>query len=255
MIQFNEFCSFVEGLKDEVTRITKKYYYSDVEVESKQDDSPVTKADREIEAYIRSEIEKTFSGHAIIGEEYGETGNNESLSSWTVDPIDGTYSFIHRIPLFATLISYCYDSKPVFGMIFQPISGEMVVGSEFGTFYNGEPARLRSNKGLNGATILTTSTTNIEKLHDGDKFRYLSLEAKTVRTWGDAYGYIMLVTGRADVMLDPKMKIWDVAPLIPIVKGAGGEITDFKGGDPMKGSSIVATTNKELQNYVLKKLN
>ncbi|MFI3261552.1 MAG: inositol monophosphatase family protein [Rikenellaceae bacterium] len=254
MIQFNDFKYFVYSLRDEIVAITKKYYYSDLDVEHKNDASPVTLADREIEKYIRSKIEMFFPKHTIIGEEFGTQEKEDKLSSWIIDPIDGTYSFIHRIPLFTTLVAYCYDSKPIFGMIFQPITGETVIGGETCTLYNNRPSMLRTNTTLEGATILTTSITNIDRLHDGDKFRELSDEAKVVRTWADGYGYLMLVSGRADVVVDPKMKLWDIAAVVPIVKGAGGEITDYYGNEPETASSIIATTNKELHAYVINKL-
>lgn len=254
MIKFNEFKEFILSIKDEITSITKRYYYSDLEVENKSDHSPVTLADKEIEAYIRSEIEKRFPCHTIIGEEYGAIEHNNA-SSWIIDPIDGTYSFIHQIPLFTTLIAYCYNSKPVYGMIYQPISDELAIGSETKSYYNSKYTKLRNSTDIKTATIITTSTTNIEKFHNGKNFKELALEAKTVRTWGDGYGYLMLISGRADVMIDPKMKLWDLAALIPIVRGAGGVITDFKGGDPEIGNSIVATTNQKLHNYIIDKLN
>ncbi|MFI3267500.1 MAG: inositol monophosphatase family protein [Rikenellaceae bacterium] len=254
MIQFNDFKYFVYSLRDEIVAITQKYYYSDLDIEHKHDMSPVTLADREIEQYIRAKIEVYFPNHTIIGEEFGEKKKEGDLSSWIIDPIDGTYSFIHRIPLFTTLIAYCYDSKPVFGMIFQPITGEIVIGSDTKTLYNDKPAILRTSESLEGCTLLTTSTTNIDRLHNGDKFRELSLEAKVVRTWADGYGYLMLVSGRADVMIDPKMKIWDIAAVTPIVKGAGGVITDYYGEVAEAGNSIIASTNEKLHSYVINEL-
>lgn len=256
MIQFDEFKEFVEELCSEIAVISKSFFNSDIEIEYKGDNSPVTVADKEIEIFIRTSIERRFNGDAIIGEEYGNSSNVSSRSTWVIDPIDGTYSFIHGIPLFTTLIAYCYDNMPIYGMIYQPISNELVVGgTACGTFYNSQAVKLRTNEKIEQATLLTTSITNIERLHNGGNFKELSLSAKTVRTWGDGYGYLMLVSGRGDVMIDPKVKFWDLAAIIPIINGAGGVITDIKGDAPEKGNSIVASTNQKLHNYIIDVLN
>lgn len=256
MVSFEQFRSFIESTTDTISEITHKYYMkSSVEIELKGDSSPVTVADREIEDYLRRAISTQFPDHSIVGEELDDKLLDGEYK-WIIDPIDGTYSFIHGVPLFTTLIALCQDEIPIYGAIYQPISGELVVGSKNMTLYNGKMATLRKREDLLGCTILATSTTNIERMGRGEQFRKLSLAGKCVRTWGDGYGYIMLVSGRCDVMLDPKMKIWDYAALIPIVQGAGGVITDFNGKDPLSGvDNIVATTSKVLHNKVLSVVN
>jgi myo-inositol-1(or 4)-monophosphatase len=219
--------------------IRERFVARAFETELKQDNSVVTETDREAEQIMRAMITARFPDHGVIGEELGNH-NVEARYVWTLDPIDGTISFVAGVPLFGTLIGLLEWGSPIIGVINQPISGEMMIGTDDGTTLNGAGARFRNVENLSDATLLTTDPNLIDRHADTEKFEALRLRAAKTRTWGDCYGYLMLASGRADIMLDPIMSKWDSMPLIPIIRGAGGVITDWHGDDPVLGKSIVA---------------
>ncbi|MCX7633339.1 MAG: hypothetical protein N2Z22_08415 [Turneriella sp.] len=224
--------------REVATRYFKKSA-AEMALQSKADSSPVTAADLEIESRLRELIGKLFPDHGIIGEEQGESQRAAEFV-WTIDPIDGTKSFITGVPLFTTLLALLHRGTPVCGAIYQPILDELVWGNGRQCFFNGRPTRMRVCENLRGATLLATDARHIAEHHPYARFNALCAEVKFWRTWGDGYGYLLLATGHADIMLDPVMNPWDIMALVPIIRGAGGTITDFKGGDPVLGKSIVA---------------
>lgn len=262
MFTFEEFTEFARGLTPTI-RATVDRYIGHVRVDYKADDSPVTLADREIEQYIVAQIEARFPGGAIVGEESGThpastavTQTNEpGAVEWIVDPIDGTKSFIHGVPLFATLIGVMVDGEATYGAIYNPLLDDLIVGDNRVALWNGRPTRMRACGSLREATLLTTDILDVEKHRNLPNFWALARACRLLRTWGDAYGYCLLATGRADVMVDPIMSRWDLAALIPVIRGAGGVITDYYGGNPATGDSIVASGSEELHREVLTMLN
>lgn len=246
MLTLQEFLDFVQSLTPSIREIVGKYI-GKVHVDYKADDSPVTLADKEIEHYIVSQIESRFPEGIVVGEESGThpasaTATNDSgpLIEWIVDPIDGTKSFIHGVPLFATLIGVMVDGEPVYGAIYNPLLDDLIVGDNNVALWNGVPTRMRPCDSLSQATLLTTDILDVEKHRSIHAFMALAGQCRILRTWGDAYGYCLLATGRADIMVDPIMSRWDLAALIPVIRGAGGVITDYYGGNPATGDSIVA---------------
>jgi len=208
-------------------------------VEFKSDASPVTIADQGAEKLLRSLIAKKFPAHGIIGEEFGDA-NASAEFTWVLDPIDGTKSFITGVPLWGTLIALLHQGQPVLGAIHQPILNQLMIGDGKTTTLNGRPVRVRACERLAEATLLTSDPLNPAKYQNGAAFDELAKRARLVRTWGDCYGYLLLASGRADVMLDPIMNPWDIAALVPIVRGAGGVITDWDGGAAYPAESTVA---------------
>jgi myo-inositol-1(or 4)-monophosphatase len=199
-------------------------------LEIKSDDSPVTLADRSAELVMRRLIEKRFPNHGIIGEEYGtERGDAEFV--WVLDPVDGTKSFITAVPLFTTLIGLLHEGRPVMGCIHQPVLRQLMVGDGTETLLNERAVRVRPTAGLAAATLLTSDPLFPAKYQDGRGFDALCRAVRLYRTFGDGYGYLLLASGWADVMVDPIMKPWDLLPLIPCITGAGGQITDWQGKD------------------------
>lgn len=208
---------------------TLKYFKKDFEVISKADDSPVTIADRETEQVIREEILKRYPDHGIIGEEYGRT-NEDSNIQWVLDPIDGTKSFIHGIPFYTTLIGIMIDNKPVVGVINAPALNELcAAGIGLGATLNGSPCHVRDTSELNESTFLVTEIRRFQECGMEPAFQELMAKTKLHRTWGDAYGHMMVAIGRADIMFDPILNIWDAAALLPIMKEAGGIFSDTEG--------------------------
>ena len=219
-------------------------------VETKSDATPVTAADRGAEELLRRLIGKKFPAHGIIGEELGSERPDAEFV-WVLDPIDGTKSFITGVPLWGTLIALLHQGQPVLGCIHQPILGQLMIGDGATTTLNGRTVRTRATTRLEEATLLTSDPFNPEKYQDGPRFQKLSQRAKLVRTWGDCYGYLLVAAGHADVMIDPIMNPWDIAALIPVIRGAGGVITDWKGGVAYPADSTVAAATPELHAAVL----
>lgn len=251
MLTFEQFTDFVQELRPHLQAIVRRHIARTV-VDYKADDSPVTQADREIEALIVGRIERTFPGELIVGEESGTHGTPAAgCPEWIIDPIDGTKSFIHGVPLFATLIGVMVDGRAVYGAIYNPLLDDLVVGNNEVAFWNGRPTRVRTCGSLSQASVLTTDVQNIAKYQDASGFWALVSQVRLLRTWGDAYGYFLVATGRADVMIDPIMSRWDVAALIPVIRGAGGVITDYRGGEPGAATSIVACVCPRLHAQVV----
>ena len=222
----------------------------DLNVETKADASPVTIADRGAEELMRDLIAKKFPAHGIIGEEFGSESPDAEFV-WVLDPIDGTKSFISGVPLFGTLIALLHCGEPVLGCIHQPILGQFMLGDGVATTLNGRIVRCRATTRLADATVLTSDLANLARYQNGPACDRLLASAKLVRTWGDCYGYLLLAAGWADVMADPIMNPWDIAALVPIVRGAGGVITDWTGGPAYPAEAIIAAATPELHAAVL----
>ncbi|MBP9580544.1 MAG: histidinol-phosphatase [Ignavibacterium sp.] len=245
--------SFLQLLSKESSEIIKKYFRTSLTVESKSDYSPVTIADKLAEEKMRALIQKEFPSHGIIGEEFGSE-NSDAEYVWVLDPIDGTKSFISGALSFGTLVALLKNGKPIIGVINHPILNELLVGDNQTCLLNGSKTQIRNCSKISDATLLTTEHFNIGKYQNQTKFDELANKVKLYRNWGDCYGYYLLATGYADIMIDSIMSIWDSMALIPIINGAGGMITDYQGNDPIIGNSIVAS-NKSIHLEVIKNLN
>ncbi len=208
-------------------------------VETKSDATPVTLADRGAEELMRRLINARFPNHGVIGEELG-SDRPDAEFVWVLDPIDGTKSFATACPLFGTLIALLHRGQPILGAIHQPILGQLVIGDGTTTELNGRAVRVRPMARVEDATVLSTNLLSPARHQNGPAFEALIRRARLVRTWGDCYGYLLVATGWADVMCDPIMNPWDIAALIPVIRGAGGVITDWQGKDPVGANSIVA---------------
>jgi len=222
-------------------------------IEFKADTSPVTAADKGAEKLLRALIAKKFPAHGVIGEEFGND-RPEAEFVWVLDPIDGTQSFISGVPLFGTLIALMHNGLPVLGAIHQPILRQLVLGDGKTATLNGRALQVRPTARIEAATFLTSDPLNPAKYQNGAAYEALTKRARLVRTWGDCYGYLLLAAGWADAMCDPIMNPWDIEALIPIVRGAGGVITDWQGRDPVKAESIVAA-NATLHPQIIAALN
>ncbi len=208
-------------------------------VETKHDGSPVTNADREAERLAREWIEQRFPEDGIVGEELGTIRPN-ARRQWFLDPIDGTKAFVRGVPLWGTLVAVAEGNTVLAGALFCPALDELVVAERgAGCFWNGRRAWVSSVSSLNEATVVTTDVRSIPT-----GLERLLRRGEVCRTWGDCYGYLLVATGRADVMVDPVMSVWDSAALQPIIEEAGGVFTDFGGKATAFGGSAVATNAK-----------
>lgn len=232
--------------------LCRGFVKSAIAVEEKADRTIVTASDRDAETQMRDYLSRTFPDHGIVGEEFGSERPDAEFV-WYLDPIDGTISFVTGVPLFGTLIGLCYQGTPILGVINQPILNQLCIGTSTHTTLNGKSIRVGKTNKIYDATLLTTDFSHISKHQDPESFQALHCQVKQARTWGDCYGYLLVASGRADIMLDPIMKVWDLMPLIPIIQGAGGVITDWSGQSPVGASSCIAS-NQTLHSQVLETL-
>jgi histidinol phosphatase-like enzyme (inositol monophosphatase family) len=208
--------------------IIRRHFRSRIEVIDKSDASPVTIADRESELAMRRLIGERFPGHGIIGEEYGEERPDADFV-WVLDPIDGTKSFISGVPLFGTLIGLLYRGRPVLGVLDQPVSGERWIGcTGHPTQFNGRNIATRACDRLDRATLFTTTPDMFEG-SDQVGFSAVRRQVKLTRYGTDCYAYGLLALGFVDLVIEAKMKLHDFCALVPIIEGAGGIITGWRG--------------------------
>jgi len=236
-----ELLEFAVEIAQEAGAITSRYFKQAIVAERKADRSFVTIADREAERHLRARIGKAFPDDGILGEEEGE---NESKSGrrWIVDPIDGTYSFVHGVPLYSVLLALEIDDEPMIGVVNVPELDEIVfAGRGLGCFLNGQPARVSSTGSLAEALLLYTDFGTCARNGFGAAAERLQDRVEARRTWGDAYGHILVATGRAEIMLDPIMNVWDCAPLLSILKEAGGTFTNWRGEETILGGNAIST--------------
>ena len=253
-MQTTEFTEFIHTLAEKSGDVIRPYFTkANFAVETKEDQTIVTQADREAEAVMRDLIRKAYPHHGILGEEFGSE-NASAEYVWTLDPIDGTISFARGCPLFGTLIGLLHDDRPALGAIHHPILNQLCIGNNTETTLNDRAVQLRKVHHISEATLLTTDIASIGKYQKSDGFEKLLKQTRLFRTWGDCYGYLLVASGGADIMLDPIMNPWDILPLIPIIRGAKGMITTWSGTEAHKGNSCVATS-KTLHPRVLEILN
>ena len=210
------------------------------------------------ETLLREAIAQKFPDDAILGEEFGEkTGSSDFR--WLLDPIDGTKAFITGVPMYTTLIGIMAGREPRAGVIHAPAAGETVYAGPDGPCWyrrdDRDPteARVSSTTSLDEATFVTSSVMSYVKERDPgeyDAYQRLESAVRLTRTWGDAFGYLLVATGRADIMVDPAMDLWDSAALQPIVEAAGGTYTDWNGVASVHSPDSVAT-NGHLHEQVL----
>lgn len=218
-----------------------RYYKSDFATETKQDGSPVTIADKSSERLVRKWIERRFPSDGILGEEYGAT-RQDAKRNWIIDPIDGTKSFVRGIPFWGSLVAIVEGEEVLAGAVSFPALGETLVAAPGeGCWCNDSRASVSNVSDMGSATVLTTDSSfkaNPEKL---EGWMALSSAAGISRTWGDCVGYLLVATGRAEVMVDPVISAWDVAPLMPAIVEAGGVFTDWEGNASVFNKSAIAT--------------
>lgn len=221
-----------------------------MEIETKSDQSPVTIADKRVEEMLRKRITKAFPDHGIIGEEFGSEEDQRDWV-WTVDPIDGTRSFIKGLPLFSTLLSLLHCGKPVLGIISLPALGETAWAVKgHGAWLNTDKLHVSNHEKIQGATL---ATGDVYCFREKKKMKFLNRlhkEAGLVRTYPDAFGHLMAIRGVVDAMVDPWAYIWDFAPCQIMAEEAGGAFINMgntrNGVDLRQGTALVG--NKKLVN-------
>lgn len=216
------------------------YYRRGVGVETKGDGSPVTIADREAEQAARDWISERFAGDEILGEEFGfSTGSGRR---WFIDPIDGTKTFVRGVPLWGSMIAVAEGDTVLAGAIHFPAVNELVAAAlGEGAYLNEARCHVSSVADLASATILTTDDRFMYNPERAPAWSSLGARVAVSRTWGDCYGYLLVATGRAELMVDDRLSPWDAASLIPIITEAGGVYSDWSGGHAVDGGDGFAS--------------
>jgi histidinol-phosphatase len=246
----NEFLEFAINAAWQAGRQTLAHYQTGVAVQQKIDRSLVTVADKNAEELLRRLISSQFPDHAIVGEEFGDD-ERQSTHRWIIDPIDGTNTFVRGVPFYGVLVALEIDREPVVGVTYFPAMDEMIAAAKGrGCFWNGRRARVSGVTRLADACVVYTDSRGVrERL--GPDWDALQEATALQRGWGDCYGHCLVATGRADVMLDPRMNPWDCAALIPILQEAGGRFSDWRGRVTVDGGDAVSTKGA-LHDEVLK---
>jgi len=226
---------------EEAGRITLDFFGGRLEADAKSDGTPVTKADRAAEGRLRERIHARYPEHGILGEEFGEERPDAELR-WILDPIDGTRSFMHGVPLYGVLVGVEVDGVPSVGVAHFPALRETVAAATGrGCTLNGRPCAASRIEGLESALVVTTDVERALSAPIGAGWRTLQRRAAFSRSWGDCYGHVLVATGRADVMVDPILNAWDASPFLAILTEAGGRFTDLSGEATIHGGSGVST--------------
>ena len=223
-----DFVALAHSLADAARPISSRYFRTPVSVDDKSDQSPVTIADREAEAAMRAILNVKVPEHGIYGEEHG-VERADANYVWVLDPIDGTRAFITGLPIWGTLIALLHKGVPVLGVIDQPILKERWLGVDGRqSTLNGQPIKVRACPSLDGAYMYSTTplmfSGDIARRHEA-----LSTAVKLFRWGGDCYAYGLLASGHVDLVVENDLKLYDFAALVPVIKGAGGLVTDWHG--------------------------
>ncbi|MEX0326284.1 MAG: inositol monophosphatase family protein [Puniceicoccaceae bacterium] len=246
--------SFLKLLAFESAKVINPLFANpELKVEFKEDDTPVTYADRKAEEIMRELIAREFPDHGIIGEEFGED-NPEAEFTWVLDPIDGTKSYAAGCPHFGTLICLRQNGVPQWGAIHISSIGNLYIGNNEQCLCNDRPVTLRQPPALKDCFLLTTDPKSPPHYHNPEGWQALLDATGQYRSWGDCFGYTLLVSGQADVMTDPILNLWDIAALIPVLKGAGAAATDWQ-GNPPDGTKGLVASHPDIHDQVIALLN
>ena len=244
MVQIaQDFIDLANRLADASRPILRSYYRRKLDVDIKSDASPVTRADREAEAAIRELINATFPDHGIFGEEFGKE-REDAEYVWVLDPLDGTRAFVTGRPTFGTLIALTRNGSPILGVIDMPILGDRWVGA-IGrpTTLNGDKVEARPCIDVSHAYLSASIPLMFDTPEKKARFEAVSAKARSTTFGGDCYQYGMVATGFLDLVIECSLVEYDYLCLSPILEGAGGRITDWRGNGLKMGSGdrVVAT--------------
>lgn len=252
----DRFVAFAERLADAAGAVIKPYFRSDIAIDSKADESPVTIADREAEQAMRALIEETFPDHGIEGEEFGAL-RLEADYIWHLDPIDGTKSFITGRPLFGTLVSVAYRGKALVGIIDHCMMNERWTGAAGRpTCWNGDQVRTRPCARLSEAVLYVTSPRMFKQPGEMDAYTRVEDNVALPMYGGDCYAYGQLAMGFADIIVEADLDTHDYLALIPVIEGAGGLITDWQGKalTPESNGRVIAAGDRRVHAEALELL-
>jgi histidinol phosphatase-like enzyme (inositol monophosphatase family) len=221
--------------------VAKGYYGRNPKTHTKSDGSPVSVADLTAEQAAREWIELRFPDDGIVGEELPPV-RKDAPRRWILDPIDGTYTFLQTVPLWGTLVAVAEGERVIAGAAYFPALDEIIVAARGeGCWWNGSRARVSTVSNLADARLVTTDARFLRDAVRRERWLRLQDGVRTMRTWGDCYGYLLVATGRAEIMVDDVISDWDGAALMPIIDEAGGVFTDWQGNATAFGGDVIAT--------------
>lgn len=242
MINYKPLLTQAIDIAERASRIAYSFFRQALLIEMKENNTPVTVADKKTEEFIRKELEKKFSEHAILGEEFGETKKNSAFK-WTIDPIDGTRSFIRGIPLFGTLLGLLENNAPVIGVMVLPALNETYAAAlNQNTTCNGNAIRVSNAKSVKSAVMGCGDISYFEMAGKRKYFDAILDKAELVRGYTDCFGHSLVMRGALDAMIDPYVSLWDVVPLACLVENAGGTYFTFEGEKTHTGTSFITST-------------
>lgn len=238
-----EYLDFAIETAHAAGRLTLGYFQTDLRPDFKEDDTPVTVADRKAEALIRARIEKRYPRHAILGEEQEAKTGDDSDFRWIIDPIDGTKAFIRGVPLYAVLIGLEIEKRCEVGVAYFPALNDMIYAATGGgCYWNGKRARVATTQRLDRSFIGFTGAESFEPAGRFKTWRRFLKNSYCSVGWSDAFGHALVATGRMEVMLDPVLNPYDCAPFPPILREAGGYFGDWSGKETIYGEEGLSTT-------------
>ena len=221
--------------------VAKNYFGKNPETRIKSDGSPVSVADVNAERAAREWIERRFPDDGILGEELPQS-RPDAARRWILDPIDGTFTFLQSVPLWGTLVAVAEGESVIAGAAYFPALDEIILAATGqGCWWNGSRARVSTLDRLTDARLLTSDARFLRDSARRERWVRLQNEVGAMRTWGDCYGYLLVATGRADIMVDDVVSDWDAAALLPIIVEAGGVFTDWRGRATSFGGDAIAT--------------
>jgi histidinol-phosphatase len=224
-------------------RLTLGYFQTGLRPTFKRDGSPVTVADRQAEKLIRRRIGQQYPAHAIVGEEFGSQGSADVPYRWFIDPIDGTKSFVRGVPLYAVLLGLEIDGSSQVGVAYFPALDEMLcAASGEGCYWNNRRTQVSTVSTLEQAVVAFTDPASFERFGRAGAWERIQAATYHRAGWSDAFGYLLVATGRVELMLDPVMSPWDSGPFPPILQEAGGYFGDWQGNPTIYAGEALATT-------------
>lgn len=270
MLEYSDPVSVSEALREELLEFavssvvlaggeTLPFFRSAAAVENKRGDGqfdPVTEADKAVELVLREHIRARYPEHGVCGEEFGsDTGNG---LTWVIDPIDGTRAFVSGMLHWGVLMALFDGARPVVGVMYQPFTEELWCGdgrqAEFRHKGNVQPIRTRRCSTL-GDAVLATTAPDLFRPEDQERFARLESAVKLTRYGGDCYNFGMLAMGHIDLATDAQLKPYDIQALIPIIEGAGGVVTTYRGEDASMGGDVLASGSADLHKAALRLFN
>ena len=246
--------TFAQHLADHADLITMASFLDrDLQVDTKPDLTPVSAADRAVEKALREQIAASNPGDAILGEEFGTSGQGDR--TWIIDPIDGTKNYVRGVPVWATLIALRIGDELTVGVVSAPALGRRWWAAKGSGAWVRDPLGERAISVSNVAALGDASLSVSDPVGwPSDSFSDLSARTWRSRGFGDFWSHLLVAEGAVDIAVEPQLETYDMAALIPIVTEAGGRVTGWRGGDPLAEGSAV-TTNGLLHNQVVSALN